>query len=44
VIGVEDEFFGKMLYLYFAKGFDQSKITLARFVEGLKPYVNDEER
>lgn len=44
VIGTESPFFGKMLYLYFSQGFDQAKISLARFVDGLKPYVIDEER
>lgn len=33
-----------MFYLYFAKGYDQSKITLARFVTGLKPFIGDDDR
>ena len=44
VIGVECPFFGKMLYLYFADGYDKVKINLAKFIEGLKPYVSDEDR
>lgn len=44
VFGVEDEFFGKLLYLYFAKGFDQAKITLAKFIEGLKPYLSEDDK
>ena len=42
VIGVDNAFFGKLLYLYFAKGMDQAKITLAMFVEGLRPYAGEE--
>ena len=33
-----------MLYLYFADGYDKVKINLAKFIEGLKPYVSDEDR
>lgn len=35
---------GKLLYIYFAKGYDQAKITIHRFFEGLKPYINDDEK
>lgn len=44
VIGVDCPYFGKILYLYFAKGYDKAKITMARFFEGLKPYVNEDEK
>ena len=44
VNGVDCPFFGKMLYLYFANGFDRAKITMHRFFEGLKPYTQDEEK
>ena len=44
VIGVECPFFCKMLYLYFADGYDKVKINLTKFIEGLKPYVSDEDR
>lgn len=32
VILTDCKFFGKMLYLYFADGFDQVKISFVRFV------------
>lgn len=44
VIGVESEYFGKMLYLYFANGLDKVKITIQMFFAGLRPYSNDDER
>lgn len=44
VIGYDCPFFGKILYLYFAKGYDKAKITMSRFFEGLKPYYVDDER
>ena len=44
VIGVEAPFFGKMMYLYFANGYDKVKVTMAMFVEGLKPYIPDDDR
>lgn len=44
VIGEDCPFFGKLFYLYFAKGYDKAKITLAQFYNGLKPYTQDENR
>lgn len=44
VIGTDCAFFGKILYLYFAKGYDQAKISMQRFFQGLVPYVNDDDR
>jgi hypothetical protein len=44
VIGVDCPFLGKMLYLYFANGYDRAKIDMKRFFEGLKPYSQDSER
>lgn len=44
VIGTDCPFFGKMLYLYFAEGLDQVKVTLSKFVQGLKIFVLDEEK
>ena len=42
VIGEDCPYFGKMLYLYFADGFDQVKITSQRFIEGLMCFIPDE--
>ena len=39
VIGEDCPFLGKLFYLYFAKGYDKEKITLAQFYTGLKPYT-----
>lgn len=44
VIGTNCPFFGKMLYLYFAQGLDQVKVTLVNFVKGLKVFVLDEDK
>lgn len=38
------EFFGKLLYLYMANGFDRAKISLYRYCESLIPLVNTELR
>ena len=42
--GYDCPFFGKLLYLYFAKGFDQVKITMQRFFEALIIYVDHGEK
>jgi hypothetical protein len=44
VTGYPCEFFGKMLYLFFANGFDKAHVTMQRFFEYLKPYADDEAR
>jgi hypothetical protein len=37
-------YFGKLLYLYLAKGRDQIKITMMRFFEGLAPFAYEENK
>lgn len=44
IIGYDCPFFGKLMYLYFSKGYDKAKITMPQFFEGLKPYCNEDER
>lgn len=44
VFGVDCPFFGKLLYLYMAKGKDKAKISLLRFLECLYPLFNSENR
>mmetsp|Transcript_9887 Transcript_9887/g.14961 ORF Transcript_9887/g.14961 Transcript_9887/m.14961 type:complete len:102 (+) Transcript_9887:376-681(+) len=44
VFGEDCPFFGKMLYLYMARGYDRSKISLLRFVECLFPLFNNDNR
>ncbi len=44
VIGTDCPFFGKMLYLYLADGMDQVKITLTKFISGLKTFLLDEDK
>ena len=35
VIGEDEPFFGKLLYLWMSKGFDRVKITIYQFIENL---------
>jgi len=44
VFGVDCPFFGKLLYLYMARGFDRAKISLHRFIESLHPLFNPDNR
>ena len=44
VFGVNCEFFGKILYLFMARGFDKAKISFARFLECLYPLFNNDNR
>jgi len=44
VFGDDCPFFGKMLYLYMARGFDRAKISLLRFFECLYPLYNMDNR
>lgn len=44
VFGVECPFFGKLLYLFMARGFDSAKISLLRFMECLFPIFNNDNR
>ena len=39
VTGYDCPYFGKLLYLYFAKGLDKSRVTMVRFFEGLAPFA-----
>ena len=44
LIGVDCPFFGKMLYIYMANGYDKSKITFLRFLQKLIPLWEPENR
>lgn len=44
LIGYHCPYFGKLLYLYFSRGFDKARITLYRFMEALLIFVRDDER
>ena len=40
-VGCDEPYFGKMIYLWMAKGFDKAKITLSTFIEKLLPFKGD---
>ena len=42
VIGVENEFFGKLLYLWMSGGYDKAKISMAQFIESLLVFYRDD--
>lgn len=44
VFGVHIPSFGKLIYLYLSKGYDKSKISFARFIEGFMPFLDDENK
>ena len=44
VFGYECPFFGKILYLYMAKGYDKKKITYLRFLECISPFYDMDNR
>lgn len=44
VFGVDQPFFGKLLYIWMARGYDKAKISLLRFLECLYPLWNMENR
>ena len=39
IIGVDEPYFGKCLYLWMASGYDRIKITITEFIEYLLPFV-----
>ena len=39
--GVDDPYFGKMLYLWMADGYDRAKIDVTKYVERLLPFRDD---
>ena len=41
MIGVDDPYFGKLLYLWIAQGYDRQKITICDFIEWLSPFRTD---
>ena len=41
VIGQDEPYFGKCLYLYMAKGFDKAKITIQTFIESMLIFKGD---
>ena len=41
VIGVDEPYFGKMLYLWMSNGYDRQKITITEFIEWLMPFRGD---
>ena len=42
VIGVEHEFFGKLLYLWMSGGYDKAKISMVQFIENLLVFYRDD--
>ena len=41
VIGTDEPYFGKMLYLWMAAGYDRAKITIFEFIDCLQPFRGD---
>ncbi len=41
VIGCDEPYFGKMLYLWISQGYDRAKITINDFIEWLIPFKGD---
>jgi len=41
VIGEDEPYFGKCLYLYMSQGYDKAKITINQFIEWLLPFRGD---
>ena len=41
VLGVDEPYFGKMLYLWMSNGYDRAKITILDFFEALIPFRDD---
>ena len=42
--GVDDPYFGKMLYLWMSDGYDRAKIDVTKFVERLLPFRDDQNK
>lgn len=38
IIGVDEPYFGKMLYLWMAKGYDRAKISVVEFIDFFLPF------
>jgi len=41
IIGIDEPYFGKMLYLWMSNGFDGARITIRDFIEYLLPFRGD---
>ena len=41
VLGVDEPYFGKCLYLYMAQGYDKAKITIHNFIDNLIHFRGD---
>ena len=44
VIGVDEPYFGKCLYLWFSGGYDRIKITLPEFINKFKPFMKEDKQ
>ena len=44
VIGVDEPYFGKCLYLWMAQGYDRVKITLVEFIDFLVPFKGEDKQ
>ena len=44
VFGVDCPFFGKMLYIYLARGYNRAKISFLRFLDCLFPLFHNDNR
>ena len=42
VIGVDEPYFGKCLYLWMSQGYDRIKITMAEYIDWLLPFKGDD--
>lgn len=42
VLGVDEPYFGKCLYLWMAKGYDRIKITMTEFIEWFLPFIRED--
>lgn len=44
VIGVDEPYFGKMLYLWISKGYDRAKITISDFISAFLTFKGDDKQ
>ena len=44
VIGVDEPYFGKCMYLWMAQGFDRIKISMSEYIDWLLPFNGDDKQ
>ena len=42
VLGVDEPYFGKMLYLWMSNGYDRTKISISEFIQFMLPFRTDD--